>query len=112
MAGNGAILEVNGKNFDSEVLNSAQPVVVDFAATWCGPCKLLTPVLEEVAGEYDGRARVAHVDVDESRDLAVKYGITSVPTLLFMKGGKVMSQMVGAIPKSKLKDAIDTMLAG
>ena len=69
-------------------------------------------MLEELAGEYDGRARVAHVDVDESRDLAVKYGIASVPTLLFMKDGKVMNQMVGAIPKSKLKEAIDTLLAG
>jgi len=112
MASGDTILEVNEKNFDSEVLKSAQPVVVDFAATWCGPCKQLSPVLEQVAGEYGGRARVAHVDVDESRGLAVKYGITSVPTLLFMKDGRVVSQLVGAVPKSKLKDAIDTLLAG
>ncbi len=110
MGANGTILEVNGKNFDEQVLKSAQPVVVDFAATWCGPCKQLAPVLAEVAREFEGRARVAHIDVDESRDLAVKYGISSVPTLLFIKGGRVLNQLVGAVPKTKLQDAINGLL--
>jgi thioredoxin 1 len=110
MKSNGLILEVNDANFESDVLKNPQLVVVDFAATWCGPCKQLAPVLQEVAQEYEGKARVAHVDVDESRDLAVKYGIMSVPTLLFLRGGKVVHQLVGAVPKAKLRDAIDGCL--
>jgi thioredoxin 1 len=111
MSGNGTIVEVNGENFEARVLKSPQPVVVDFAATWCGPCKQLTPVLAEVAREFDGRALVAHIDIDESRDLAVKYGITAVPTLLFIKGGRVVQQLVGAVSKNRLQDAIQSLLA-
>ena len=104
------IVTLDTQNFGTEVLNSTQPVLVDFWAEWCGPCKMLGPVLDELATEYDGKARIGKVNIDEHQDLAVQYGITSIPTLLLFKGGQVVGQTVGLKPKGALKQAIDAVL--
>ncbi len=105
------IVTLTADNFESEVLKSAQPVLVDFWAEWCGPCKMLAPVLDELAGEYAGKARIAKVNIDDHQDLAAQYDIRSIPTLLLFKDGKVASQSVGLKPKGALKQAIDAALA-
>jgi thioredoxin 1 len=99
------------QNFDQEVLKSAQPILVDFWAEWCGPCKVIAPALDELADEYVGRARVGKVNIDEHQSLAAKYGIRSIPTLLFFKGGEVVEQMVGAKNKRELKASLDRLTA-
>lgn len=103
-------VEVTEATFQSMVLDSAVPVIVDFWAQWCPPCKMIAPFLEEIAGEYDGRAVVCKVDVDSNQGIAQKYGIRSIPTLLFIKGGQVMDQVVGAAPKDQLANRLDALL--
>lgn len=105
------MLEVNltKQNFTEEVLNSKIPVIVDFWATWCGPCKMLAPVLEQVAEEYEGKIKVCKVNVDEEQDLAMEFQIMSIPTLLFFKSGEIAKTSVGFVSKSELKEIIDTL---
>ena len=104
------IVTVTPDNFDTEILKSDQPVLVDFWAEWCGPCKMLAPVLDELADEFSGRAKIAKVDIEEHQDLAVRYGISSIPTLLLFKGGEVVHQTIGLKPKNALKQALDSAL--
>lgn len=98
-------------NFKDEVLQSAQPVLVDFWAEWCGPCKMIAPVLDELATEYGGKVKIAKVNIDENQNLAAQYRVTAIPTLLVFKGGQVMEQMVGAKSKRDLKASLDKAAA-
>jgi thioredoxin 1 len=96
--------------FKSEVIDSQTPVLVDFWATWCAPCKAIAPALEELATQYKGQVKIAKVDVDENQQIAQQFGIRSIPTLLLFKGGKVVEQLVGAMPKAKLEDSLKKVL--
>ncbi|MBI5375119.1 MAG: thioredoxin [Candidatus Schekmanbacteria bacterium] len=106
----GKEIEANEGNFEVEVLKSAVPVLVDFWATWCGPCKMVAPIVSEIANEYDGKIKVAKVNVDDNQSLAMKYGIRSIPSLLLFKGGQVVDQIIGAQPKTALSVMIDKHL--
>lgn len=99
-------VELTDGNFDREVLQSGTPVLVDFWAVWCGPCKMIAPVVEEIAKEYDGRLKVGKVDVDSNPEVSMKFGIRSIPTLMVFKGGKVVEQIIGAVPKRNLLDRV------
>jgi thioredoxin 1 len=100
------IINVSDSEFKKEVLESTQPVLVDFWATWCAPCRAIAPALEELAGQYKGKLKIAKVNIDDHQDTPQQYGIRSIPTLLMFKGGRVVDQVVGAVPKAKLEDII------
>ncbi len=103
-------LVVKGNDFEEEVLKSEIPVLVDFFATWCGPCKMIAKMIDDLSGELDGKAKVVKVDIDEATDVVVKYGIRSVPTLMFFQQGEVVEQVVGAVPKDVLLEKIEGMM--
>jgi thioredoxin 1 len=106
-----AVKEVTDSTFDSEVLQSQVPVLVDFWATWCGPCRMVAPIVEELAKQYEGKLKVAKVDVDNNTRIATKYDIRSIPSLYIFKGGKVVQTIIGAVPKNQLVTALDGVLA-
>ena len=105
------IVHVTDSSFEQEVLNSAVPVLLDFWAEWCGPCKMIAPILDEVAGAYQGKLQVTKMNVDENRDVPAKFGIRGIPTLMVFKGGQLAATKVGAMSKAQLTAFIDQQLA-
>jgi thioredoxin 1 len=109
MAGN-SVVEVNDSNFEQEVLKSAQPVMIDFWAAWCGPCKAIAPVVDEIAVQYTGKLKVVKMDVDRNAATPQRYGVRGIPTLLLIKDGQVRSQIVGYKGKDEIAKAVDSIL--
>jgi thioredoxin 1 len=107
----GNVLEISDQTFDQEVINSTTPVLIDFWAPWCGPCKAIAPVVEEVAGTYARRLKVVKMNVDDNPQTPSKYGVRGIPNLILFKRGQVADQIVGAVPKAHLVRAIDNALA-
>ena len=105
------MVQITDDNFETEVIRSNLPVLIDFWAPWCGPCKSIAPVIEELAREYDGRIKVAKLNVDENPATPSRYAVRGIPNLLILKGGTVKEQIVGAVPKARLVDAIERALA-
>lgn len=97
------IYTFTAENFEAEVLQSDIPVFVDFYADWCGPCKMMSPMIDKLADEFDGKIKVGKIDVDENQELAVKYGVMSIPNMKFFKGGEVVDEVIGAVPKAQMK---------
>ncbi len=110
MAGVG-VMEVNDANFDQEVLKSEQPVLVDFWAVWCGPCKAIAPIVDGVAAAYAGKLKVAKVNVDQNGATPSRYGIRGIPTLLFFKGGKIADQVVGYVAQDVIEEKVKKLIA-
>lgn len=104
------VLEFTDSNFQAEVEEADQPVLVDFWAAWCGPCKMIAPTIEELANDYDGKARIGKVDIDQNQEVAMKHGIQAIPTILVFKGGQVVERFQGVSPKEKLSAALDKAL--
>ena len=105
-----AALEVTDDSFASEVLNSELPVLVDFWAEWCGPCKMVSPIVEELSNEFNGKVKVAKLDVDSNPQTATNYGIRGIPTLLMFKDGSAVDQIVGAVPKTQIAERLDKII--
>jgi thioredoxin 1 len=105
------LLKFTDQNFKSEVLDAPVPVLVDFSAVWCGPCKSLAPIVEEIAKEYAGRVKVGKLDIDEDRETPTRFDVMAVPTLIFFKGGKELAKITGLRPKAAIKEQLDTLLA-
>ena len=106
----GQVIEVDDSNFEAEVVKASGAVLVDFSATWCGPCKKLEPVVDEIAGDYTGRLKVVKVDVDKAPSAAAKFAVMSVPTLLYFRDGQVRDQMTGVAPKRAIAERVDKVL--
>ncbi len=103
----GSVVEVTDSNFEQSVLKADQPVLVDFWATWCGPCKAIAPIVDEVANSYNGKAKVYKMDVDKNNATPMRYGVRGIPTLLIFKGGQVQEQIVGYVPKETIEKALN-----
>ncbi|MCH7726313.1 MAG: thioredoxin [Planctomycetes bacterium] len=105
------VVEFTDTNFEEQVIQSSQPVLVDFWAAWCGPCRAIAPMIEELAEEYSGSVAVGKVDIDSNKEVAMKYGVTSIPTLIVFKEGEPVERMTGAQPKSRIQEAIASATA-
>ena len=103
-------LEITDANFEELVVKSDKPVVIDFWAVWCGPCRMIAPLIEEMGGEYEGKAVIGKVDVDSNPTITTKYGVRNIPTVLFLKNGEVVDKQVGAVPKSVLVQKLEALL--
>ena len=103
-------VEITDDNFETEVIKSDKPVLIDFWAVWCGPCKLIAPIVEEIAVEYDGKVKVGKLDVDSNQQSSIKFGVRSIPTLLLFKDGKLKETIIGAVPKKNIVDKLNSIL--
>jgi thioredoxin 1 len=104
------LVTITDDNFEEEVLKSDKPVLIDFWATWCGPCRIIAPIVEEMATEYEGKAKIGKLDVDSNQQTSIKYGVRSIPTLLLFKGGELKETIIGAVPKTHLVDKLESVL--
>lgn len=103
-------LTISDDNFENEVLKSDQPVLIDFWATWCGPCRMIAPIVEELASEYEGKVKIGKLDVDNNQQTAIKYGVRSIPTLLVFKNGQVKERIIGAVPKGQIDQKLKSVM--
>jgi thioredoxin 1 len=103
-------ITITDDNFDAEVINSDKPVLVDFWATWCGPCRMIAPIVEELASEYNGKVKIGKLDVDNNQQASIKFGVRSIPTLLIFKDGQLKDTIIGAVPKSNIVQRLDAVL--
>lgn len=104
-------VEITDANFDAEVLQSELPVLIDYWAVWCGPCRMIAPSIKELAGEYEGKAKIGKVDVDNNPETAMNFGVRSIPTLIIFKGGKEVDRIVGAVPKPEIEQRLKAQLS-
>ena len=103
-------ITITDDNFEVEVAKSDKPVLIDFWATWCGPCRMIAPIVEELAVEYDGRVKIGKVDVDENQQIAIKFGVRSIPTILIFKDGKLKDTIIGAVPKNQIVSKLNAAI--
>jgi thioredoxin 1 len=103
-------IEITDDNFETEVIKSDKPVLIDFWAVWCGPCKMIAPIVEELASEYNGKVKIGKLDVDSNQQTAIKFGVRGIPTLLIFKEGKLKDTIIGAVPKKHLVDKLNSVL--
>jgi len=104
------LTEITDDNFETEVINSDLPVLIDFWAVWCGPCKIIAPIVEEMAAEYEGKAKIGKLDVDANQQTAIKYGVRSIPTLLLFKDGELKDTIIGAVPKTNIVEKLNALV--